>query len=274
MTKELEDEIEEIKGQLEEAEKTEEVEEKEEEVVEEPKDEPKEEVEAEEKPEVKEEVKEEDNVGGARLRRENAALKKRLEEAESRPVEKTAEVEAEPDPLLNRVRERELVNQATQEFTGYVDDFRQRAPVDFQGVADAYEATLMQAIRVQNPKLTQQQLIEKTQRTILEKAGQYVKGGFNPAEEMYHEAKSLGIRAQEKATEKEVEEKPKPDLSKIAANKARNAGTAGAKGAGEKGQITPVVAAEMSAQEWARLPMSQRKQIMDDLKARGRAEAG
>lgn len=281
MTKELEDDIEEIKAQLAEAEKAEdevvEEPEAEAETVEEPAKEETEEKEAEveEKPEAKPE-KEVDDVGAARLRREAAAYKKRAEEAEARLTAKPAETEIPErqaeDPLLRSVKERELVTQAMGEFTGYVDDFRARAPMDFQGVADAYEMALMQSIKIQNPRLSQAQLVERTQRTILEKAGQYVKGGFNPAEEMYHEAKALGIKAYEK--EPEGKPAPKPDLSKIAANKARNAGTAGAKGAGEKGQITPVVAADMPAHEWAKLPIAQRKQIMDDLKARGRAEAG
>jgi len=87
--------------------------------------------------------------------------------------------------------------------------------------------------------------------------------GLDPIEEMYHEAKELGYSAPPKAVEQEEKKEIKPDLDKIAANRARNAGTAAAKGTGTSGQLTGSTAATLTAKEWAALPKAEKDRILN-----------
>ncbi len=270
----LEEEIEETKKLIAEAQAKEQAKEGEE--FEDEIDNPLEEVEEkpEEKPEVKEEPKPEvlDDSGYARLRREKAAAEKLAREKEQElenlkaqlAAKQQPETEAEAPqlpPELEQIIKKERYNQAGREFNALEEQFRRKAP-DYDDVANAYKAALLQSIKIQNPRMTTDELIEKTNEALLVKAGSYVRAGFDPIEELYHEAKELGFKAAPKEQPKEEPKELKPDLSKIAANKARNAGTTGAKGAGERGQITLAAAADMSVQEWASLPAAEKKRIL------------
>jgi hypothetical protein len=276
----LEAEIEETKKLLAEAQakEGEEFEDEEQTAVEETEEEAVEEPEAKVEEPVKEEVKEEpkeqlDDSGYARLRREKAAAEKLAREKEQELADLRAQLAAKQEPAqeveapqlppeLQSIIEKERYNQAGREFNAYEDQFRRKTP-DYDDVSNAYKQALAQSIKIQNPRISVDELIEKTNETLLKKAGSYLRAGFDPIEEMYHEAKELGFKAIPKEAPKEEPAKDlKPDLAKVAANKARNAGTAGAKGAGERGQITLAAAADMNVMEWANLPAAEKKRIL------------
>lgn len=225
---------------------------------------------------VKEEPEKLDDSGYARLRREKAAAEKLAREKEQELADLKAQLAAKQEPLdqpqfteqyippeLQSIIEKERYNQAGREFNAFEDQFRRKV-LDYDDVSNAYKQALAQSIKVQNPRISTDDLIERTNLALLKKAGAYLNQGFDPIEEMYYDAKEyLGIKAAPKEVAKEEPAKDlKPDLSKVAANKARNAGTAGAKGAGERGQITLAVAAEMSVKEWASLPAAEKKRIL------------
>jgi hypothetical protein len=239
----------------------------EEEAVEEPK-------EPEPKEEKKEEAEEPDSGAFARLRREAAASKKKAEELaeenarlKARPETQTespakpvAEQSVELPPVLTKIIEREQMNEAGREFNQLEDNFRQKTP-DYDDISNAYKAGLYQSIRIQHPKLTHEQLLEETNRTLLVKAGTLMNEGYDPIEEMYHEAKNLGFKPLPKEEQQE-EPAPKVNLAKLAANRSRNAGTAGAKGNGAQPNLTRKAASELTTAEWARLPKEEKKRLL------------
>lgn len=218
-----------------------------------------------EEPKPVEEPKEElDGSAYARMRRENAALKKQLQEREAPKQE--AEVSSIDDTIMQSVVEREKLGRAAREFSGMVEEFKAHAPSDFAEITNAYESAVYQSLRVQNPRLTHDQLVEQTTKTLLYKASSYLNQGFNPVEEMYHEAKALGLKPAPKQEQPAPEQDIRPDLDKIAANKRRNAGTAGAKGsAGSAGQMTATALADLPAHEYAKIPPSERKRIIQNI---------
>jgi chromosome segregation ATPase len=237
-----------------------------------------------------------DNRGYARLRREKAEAERKAREYEERlkaleakvtnPETKAEEKDPEPDVKKDPVawlewndrqnkteiaqlkesiqkeqqakQEAELIERAKQEFTSFesqfaasVDDYEDVAQFMFKKVADS--------LSVVNPNLTQAQLIDKTQRHILQLAADYHAQGLNPAEELYYDAKEkFGFQS---APKEEVKKEPaRRDLSKIASNRKRNAGTAVVSG-GSKPQITKEMAANMSISEFAQLSEEDKKAI-------------
>lgn len=271
MTKELEKEIEETKKLLEQA-----VEETEEPVVEEVEEEAEESAEEPEAEEVEEKadpVEEEkteeklDDAAYARLRRENAALKKQLESKTPKAEEVVEAEEVKEDPILAVIKERELLNQAGREFAQMENEFRIKNP-EYDNIANQYKAAMYQLIRIDNPRESHEVLLEKTNKALLLKAAKYERGGLNPIEELFSDAKAAGFKFVEtKEAEPEEEKKVlKPDLTKVAANKKRNAGTAGAKGAGDRGQMTPQALAELPAYEFAKIPSEERQRIMASIR--------
>jgi hypothetical protein len=276
-------EIDSLKEQIEEAKKREEgmVEEPEEAVEEEaapePEEEaPKEEEKAPEQPEEKPEAPL-DDAGYAKLRREKAAAQKL---AEKEAAEK-AELQRQLDELLRAPREEaeqpviapeiseilqeHRVSRAEREFVALEAQFKARTP-DYDGVAAEYTKALADSIRIQNPRLTPVEVAERTKMQILQQAGELVRNGFDPIEEMYHTAKELGFTGKsfQQAAEQPKEEskpEPKPDMAKVAANRARSAGMAG--GGGEsRGQMTKQAAADLSPAEWAKLPADEKKRLL------------
>ena len=105
------------------------------------------------------------------------------------------------------------------------------------------------------------QIAEKTKDTILTKAAHYVRDGFNPIEELYHEAKELGCTGKSYAKEESKEEEIKPDLKKVAENRKRSTGMTSSGGKSE-GQMTKLAAAELSVAEWKRLPPSEKARLL------------
>jgi len=251
----------------------------------------------EEKPAEAEKTEELDAPGYIRLRREAAANKRRADELEARLAAVVAPVippqvqapAAEPDKAKDPVawftwrdqqREQEikelktwkesqeqqyqavnLETAAVQEFKAIEADFKASVS-DFDQVADHFNGKIAESISNLEPHLTPEQVMVKVKDRVLRMAGEYVRQGLNPAEELYHLSKE---RYGYKAPVDDGEEEPapkKPDLSKVAANRKRNAGTAGAKGSGSMPQLTREVAADMPVHEWAALSADEKRRLL------------
>lgn len=201
-----------------------------------------------------------DASGYARLRimeRENAALKKQMEDLKTRPAEPVEQPEQQgielPPVLLDIVKEHQF-NAAGAEFTELENNFRRIAP-DYDDVSNAFKSDLFHSVRIQNPRMSQDQVLKETNRQILMKASVYASKGMDPIQEMYEDAKALGYKARPKEEPKpEPEKEIKPDLDKIAANKNRNAGMAATNGGrGGQPQMTLQTAASIPPGEWAKM---------------------
>lgn len=286
---------EEIKTEEEKEEKKEEVKE---EVKEPPKEEAKEEVKAEEQPkktnadyarERRERISE-----AQRLRDELAAANARIVEL-TRPVGQTKQVE-DPEPnkddspvewadwrarqaekkadaaaeiamkasetLQKEERRRQgenLVQQAQNELIGYENEFKKNH-TDYEDVKKFYVNSLAYGIKVLNPKITNEALAKAVNNQILLTASQYYNDGYaNPIEAIYENVKNMGYQP----PREEAKEEKKPDLSKVAKNRERNAGMAASAGGTGKGELTKRYAAtEMTAYEWAKLPVAERERLM------------
>lgn len=261
----LHDAIKEMKEQLAEEDKKE-VEEIVEEVVEEKPEEVEDEVE-EEKP--KEEPEEKpDNSAFAKLRRDAAAYKRRAEEAEraneelrTKPKEE-AEVKEEAPRVAPEIEEMVMshrMSKAEQEFQSLEGKFRASNP-EYDSVAEQYANALAQSIKVQNPRMSNAEVAERTKKTILLKASQYVQEGYDPIEEIYQEAKELGFSAKKKEAAKEQEE-IKPDMKKVSANRARSTNMAATNGRSQP-QMTQAAAADLTVAEWSKLSKEEKRKLM------------
>lgn len=234
------------------------------------------------------EEKEPDARGYARLRREKAEAEKRAREYEERlkaleekfsqptqkqPENKDPEPDVKKDPVAwlewndrqNKTeitqlketiqkeqkakQEAELIEAAKSEFTQYEQQFANTVK-DYEDVAQFMFKRVAESLQVVNPNMSQAELVNATQRHILQMAANYHAQGLNPAEELYYDAKDK-FGFQPKPQEKQ--EPVKRDLSKVAQNRKRNAGTASVSGAGTKPQITKEMAANMSISEFAKL---------------------
>lgn len=225
---------------------------------------------AEEEP-AKEPTPAEHNAAMAKMRRDTAAAIKRADEAErqaaelrriqSEPKKAAPVTDAEPnkdtDPEAHvrwelkqakdqlqdlntwrQTREKQenherLVTQAIEEFGNEESKFRAATP-DYDSVSDFAIKEITKSLRITNPGLDGAALGKATQNYILRLAGQGVNQGYNPAEYLYHTAKSWGYTppAADPAAEsspggkKAAAVTPKPSLKTIADNKKRSATSA------------------------------------------------
>lgn len=208
-----------------------------------------------------------DNEAFRKMRRELAAANKRADEAEARAREHTKK-EAEEleqvttDPELEEIREERKYIKAERAFEQYENDFKKREP-GYSDVAAEYSGALARAVKLQNPRMPDSQVIEETKKLILKKAAVFLNDGFDPIEELYHEAKGLGFTG-ESMRKKEVikeEKEIKPDLKKVASNRARSAGMAATGGHTER-QMTVASAAELSPLEWSKLSKNEKARLL------------
>lgn len=233
----------------------------------------------------------------ARMRREKKALERKLAEVEAAKAtppaaapevkESKADVDPEPDrstkyelwlewkdrQLERKVadieekfgrtlKEKEgekIIGEHINRFTSFENDFKAIEPA-YDAAATFYGREMAKSVKLLNPGLTQKQMADIITEKLLVKADQDVKRGLDPAEELYNEAISLGFKMP--TAEADAEEELKPNLSRVAANKARNAGTAGARGRGGSVNITRETAGSMSNAEWAKLPKSEKQRIL------------
>jgi len=225
---------------------------------------------AEEPSKEKEEL---DDKGYARLRREAAAEKRRAEQLqkELEELRKSKEIESsieEPQitlpPEFQSVIEDHRTNRAEKEFLILENKAKQQYP-DYNAITTEYAAAMYQSIRLQNPRKSDIELNEMTKKAILMKAGELARAGYeNPVEEMYHEAKELGFTGKSFQKEEKFqskEEKIQPDLRRVAGNRKRSSGMAANNGRSE-GMMTLGAAADLTAAEWAKLPVAEKRRLM------------
>lgn len=218
------------------------------------KEEPKEEPKQEEKP---------DAAAFARMRRELAAAKKEAEELKNKmnSTEETTDYDAKVSNDLEEILRERQITKATQEFVILEENFKSTVP-DYEDISNGYKEAIYQSLKIQNPYKSHIELLNDTKMTLLVKAGKFVNQGLDPIQELYEEAKSLGIRPNVKAEEPVREEVKKPKLEVIAKNKARNGGMLGAEGSGSGGLITKEMAAEMTVAEWSKLSASEKARLL------------
>lgn len=180
------------------------------------------------------------------------ALESQIEEQNSKAEEQTTYQNAR-EGFANIERE-------------FVADLTRAGVDDYEDVSSFLASQIAGGIRALNPHISAEELGRQTEQEILVRGANYFKRGLNPAEELYHEAKEIyGFKPSPKAEEapKEEEVKVKPDLDKVAKNRKRNAGTAGASSTGGKPQVTREVAAGMTMLEFSKLPPAKRKQLLN-----------
>lgn len=220
-----------------------------------------------------------DNAAWARMRREAAAANRRAEELEAKKAELEARIAALEnhdfaqeapapieDPVLSKIKETYNKEAAWKEFVAIEQDFSRKVP-DYAAVSAQYAQALVESIRLDNPRANEAELREIAAEKVLRKAAAYVRAGFDPAEEMYHDAKTLGFTGKNSVENKEtreVEEKIKPDMKKVLVNRQRSAGMAAAGGYSE-GNLTMQTAASMSPREWAKLSADQKRALIPGL---------
>jgi hypothetical protein len=182
----------------------------------------------------------------ARLREELAQLKAPKEEPKDAA-----------EPVLRELVEDHTKRKAAREFQQMENEFRREQP-DYEDISRAYGAQLATSVKIQNPRMSDQEVIEKTQELILRKAGTYYNQGLNPVEELYYEALDAGVKAEPAREEKQER---KPDMAKVAANRARNAGMAAASGGGSGGQLTPAAYMDMTVAERMKISKAERDRL-------------
>jgi hypothetical protein len=222
-----------------------------------------------------EEKKEEiDASAYARMRRELAAERKRNEEL----ARKVSSPEQAPEQEnlyareLERIIEKNRREEAAREFVVLEESFKRSVP-DYDAVIGDYVPNLVQAIRIQNPRISEAQAQEEAQNVILRRASEYLRNGFDPIQELYEEAKSLGYGKSQPQRQQAVEapvkkqEVKKPDYNKLAENRVRNSGMAAAKGVGKSlDHLTLESIASMKPKDMARLTKAQMDEVSDILK--------
>lgn len=167
------------------------------------------------------------------------------------------------DVALSEQREEKFLkdtrSQAEREMANFEAPVRAAAP-DYDQAKQYYANMMAGSIRVLQPGISNDKLNEEVTKRMLARAGQLLDEGYdNPVQVMYEEAKRYGFKPQAPETE---EAPNKPDLNKVAANRSRNAGTAGASGRGEGGDLTPRAAATLTNAEFAKLKPSERARLL------------
>ena len=174
------------------------------------------------------------------------------------------ELSSKTEAVSREEQTRRIRSQAEQEVIGYESQVRASNP-DYDAAKSYYANMLAASIKIINPKVTNAQLVQAVNDKLMLRASELLNEGHeNPIAAMYEEVKQLGFqppKTQEKAVEKEI----KPDLAKVAANRARNAGTAAAQGDGGRGELTPKVAATLTNKEFARLKPEQKQRLFQQL---------
>jgi hypothetical protein len=190
-----------------------------------------------------------------------------------RADEKIAQTEAKLEKVGKWTEEQERQKQsdnmrmrAEQEVQNYEAVVRQQQP-DYDQVKGWYANMLAASMKIVNPKITNDALVRAVNDRLMHRASELLNEGHdNPIAALYHEAKSLGYHPQAASdSSKEV----KPDLAKVAANRARNAGTAAAQGDNGRGELTPTVAAKLTNKEFAKLKPAEKQRLFQQLQQAG-----
>ena len=245
------------------------------------------------------------NSDFARMRREKKALEKKVAAFESNPAKaektppeqkQTPSTDEEPDRVENpaawlewqnnqtakevadmkawqeeqqTIKDNDnLFHRATSEFHNYENEFKATTP-DYDDAATFYVKQVAQSVKMLNPSITKEQLGQAVQNHILQKAGEFVGKGLDPAEELYHLAKDGGFVKQEEAKDDgkgaDKKNEKKVDLKTINKNRKRSASGLSGRGANGATSYTLEQVANMTNGEIARLDPN----IIRELEAQG-----
>lgn len=166
-------------------------------------------------------------------------------------LERLEKIEKNENTRAAEQRTAALENAAKSELFQMENVLKQQLP-DYDDVKAHYVKTLAFSFKSLNRNLTDQQLVQAVDAKIYADAIKLYEEGYeNPVHALYDRIKADGYTPS-KATEKE--EKLKPDLDKVAKNKARNAGTVAAAAGTGSGEVTARFAAtEMTTAEVGKL---------------------
>jgi hypothetical protein len=189
-----------------------------------------------------------------------AYLEHKVKKAE-KIAEEAAEIARKANEKLDkselRNQKKTMIEQAQGELMSYEDSVRKNNP-EYDEAKKWYANMLAFSIKNLNPKITDKALVDAVNHQVLLRASQFINDGYeNPVEALYEEVKQMGFKAQPKE-----EVKKEPNLDKVAANRARNAGTAGAAGSSGQATVTRQAAASMPVQEWARMSKAERQRLL------------
>lgn len=233
-----------------------------------------------EKPEVKEEPKLETRVetdSYAKLRWERAEEKRRADALEvelaalkNPPKELPdksenweAHIDAKTETLEDRINRlerennqskakterNELIEGAKREFTNYEEEFKTKTP-NYEDARLFMLQNIAAGIKILNPSITRESLIEGVQNALLMRGREAVLNGYNPAAAIYQEAQGMGWH------HKAAEPEKKSNLSAIAENRKKSVGMAGSSASGSNGMTTVESALKLSNAEFSRMSES------------------
>jgi len=232
----------------------EEAEEAEEAEEEEPEEEEKEEAPIAEKKEVEEkETNLSDNEDIRVKKNEYYAMRRKAQKAEN-----VKEQEADPESYEKQLMQEALqdikIKKAAREFQVMEGDFLRSSGIkDYEDVTNGYRNSVYNSLRILNPRVSHEDLIDMTRKQILIKASEYLNQGLDPIAEMYFQARELGFKpAKKEEPQVNEEKKPKTALKKIAQNKKRSSGMAGAPSSGAtapSSDLTPKEFKELSPEQ-------------------------
>ncbi len=210
--------------------------------------------------------------------REAAALQPRREEAPKAPAPANSEPDPNLDPEahlrwslsktqseLKEIKERNAKSDkierdkqvragAIKAYQDYEKEFIPQTK-DYTEVTKFGVAQITNSIRIMNPKLEGEELQEAVLRQCLRLAAQAEAEGHNPAEHLYHMVKNQwGYQPPAPEPEaKPEEEKLRPSIKSIAANKKKTAGSLAHGGKSGNNPISKEAFANMGFAEVARL---------------------
>lgn len=225
----------------------------------------KEETKEELKEEAKAEVKEEDKTAKDYYwERKNKDLQKKIDELsvqkKEAPIEQKQVIQEELDEIevmkqaLSEIKTQQykqnLLQQAVAEFQDYEAGFAKEA-TDYDQVTDFYRQKMTDSFKTLHPNMNEKQVEQAVSMKILEEAGNIVKYGLNPAEELYNRAKKMGFTP--KIENPTVEVKPKIDLKTIDKNRKKSASALSGRGNSQTTSYTLDEVADMTPAQLLKL---------------------
>lgn len=169
--------------------------------------------------------------------------------------ERLAQVEQRTIEQEKQQRTREIKERALGELQQYEVEAKRQIP-DWEAAKTYYMQAVAFSVKALAPNIDQNTLINIVNDRVLNRAAELMRQGHdNPALAMYDEVKTMGYRQQA------AEDKPKPDMEKLAKNRSRNAGTAAAASGGDGGRTTASAFASMTNAEFMALPPPERRRI-------------
>lgn len=198
----------------------------------------------------------------AEAKRKAAELERKLAERDAKPAvtkeenyeayieseigytkEELREIKAKLERQEQEEKYKQTLNQATNEFIEYEKQFKvQNTNVsDYEDATRHVVNTIARSIKVLNPSLDNDKVVETTRLELLKRASAALNAGKNPAAALYQQAYTdFGYNPKsvsEATLVEEKQEKKAPTLAKVAENRKRSAGMAGG-GSGGSGILT------------------------------------